>query len=355
MSDLAKWKVHGPVKTLKSEFATWDLDRQDWQPDQLFTVAAFRPDGAISTMDAHNPDGSIAHSRWLYDEEGRMTEFHSWIGDGPIRKTVYLYDEAGRPTRTMHLNEDGTRTDSEVCGYDANHRKTKVRYLFPSGVDSECRAGDTCGASTGYAIEGTDSAYTASGATTMTVTYDENNLPAKASFHDANNHLISYVLLTRDSTGRLLSEEMHQSEISPFRASFDKVPAEERDQLAAVLKEVIGGTLSSTTYGYDVRGRLEIRELRMGNLGGQCTTYRYGERDEPIEETTEHNSRSGSVDETGNVQYSSVQINVQHNQLEYLYDAHGNWTERIVSLRSESEPNFQRSNIERRTINYHST
>ena len=93
----------------------------------------------------------------------------------------------------------------------------------------------------------------------------------------------------------------------------------------------------------------------MGNLGGDLTTYRYGERDEPVEETTEHRTREASLDESGNVKYSSDRINVQHYQLEYLYDAHGNWTERIVSSRSESEPTFQRSNIERRTISYYLT
>jgi len=92
----------------------------------------------------------------------------------------------------------------------------------------------------------------------------------------------------------------------------------------------------------------------MGNLGGDFTTYSYGDRDDPVEETTEHKSREGSFDETGNMHYSSDRMNVQHNQLEYLYDEHENWTERIVSFRSESEPNFQRSNIEHRIITYYS-
>ncbi len=91
----------------------------------------------------------------------------------------------------------------------------------------------------------------------------------------------------------------------------------------------------------------------MGNLGGDVTTYRYAERDDPVEETTEHRTREASLNETGNVQYSSDRINVQHNQLDYLYDAHGNWTERIVSFRAESEPNFQRSNDGRRMIAYY--
>jgi len=93
----------------------------------------------------------------------------------------------------------------------------------------------------------------------------------------------------------------------------------------------------------------------MGSLGGDSTTYCYAERDDPIEETTEHWSREGNIDESGNIHSSSVRVNLQHSRLEYLYDEYGNWTERIVSFRLESEPEFQRSNIERRTFAYYLT
>jgi hypothetical protein len=91
----------------------------------------------------------------------------------------------------------------------------------------------------------------------------------------------------------------------------------------------------------------------MGGLGGDSTTYRYDAHDDPVEETVEYRSREGSLDETGNVHYSSDRVIVQHNRFEYRYDAHMNWTERIVSFRPESEPDFQRSNIERRAITYY--
>jgi hypothetical protein len=353
VSDVAKWKVHGPVEALKTEFATWDLNRDDWQPVEHFTLASFRSNGTISTSDTHNPDGSIAHSRWFYDDAGRVAESNFWMNDGSIDKTVYFYDEAGRHIRTMQLNHDGTETVLEVCSYDADGRKTKVQFLFPREADSECGAGNACGASTGYGIEGTDTAYGAPGATTMTVTYDEKNLPAKVLFQDANHRPLNRVIFTRDSAGRLLSEEMHQGEISPFQGIVDQAPAERREEMAAMLRQVLGETLSNTTYAYDAQGRLVKREHRMGSLGGGCTTYRYDDHDDPVEETVEHRSREGSFDEIENVHYSSDRVNVQHNRLEYRYDAQGNWTERIVSFRPESEPDFQRSNIERRAITYH--
>jgi hypothetical protein len=355
VNDVAKWKVHGPVEALRTEFATWDLNRDDWQPVEHFTLASFRSDGTISTSDAHNPDGSIAHSRWFYDDAGRVAESNSWMNDGPIDRTVYFYDEAGRHIRTIQLNHDGTQTVLEVCSYDADGRKATVRFLFSPEANSECGAGNACGASTGYGIEGTDTCYGAPGATTMTVTYDEKNLPDKVLFHDASHRLLHCVTFRRDTLGRLLSEETHQGEGSPFQGIVDQAPPERREEMAAMLKQVLGETLSNTTYAYDAQGRLVKREHRMGSLGGDCTTYRYDAHDDPVEETVEHRSREGSFDEIGNVHYSSDRENVQHNRLEYRYDAHGNWTERIVSFRPESEPDFQRSNIERRAITYHDT
>lgn len=354
MSDLAKWRVHGPVKTLKSEFSTWDPDRQDWHPVKHFTVATFRPDGAISSMDTHNQDGTIAHSRWLYDDAGRVAESSSWMNDGPIHRTVHFYDETGRPIRTTHLGQDGTQSDVEVCSYDPDGGKTKVRFLFPRETGSECDAGNACGAATGYAIEGTDSAYGAPGAATMTIAYDQNARPVKVSFHDASHRPLSYVILVRDREGRLLNQEAHQGEISPFQKSLENAPPEQRERLAAMFKAAIGDAISGITYTYDAKGRRVKRENRMGNLGGDTTTYLYNDHDDPVEETTGHRTRKATMDETGNIQYSADQVHAQQNRLEYLYDANGNWTERIVSSRPESEPSFQRSNVERRTITYYS-
>jgi hypothetical protein len=55
----------------------------------------------------------------------------------------------------------------------------------------------------------------------------------------------------------------------------------------------------------------------------------------------------------GAVHYMPDRVNVQYNRFEYRYDAQGNWTERVVSYRLEPNPDFQRSNVERREITYY--
>jgi hypothetical protein len=142
VSDLAKWLVHGPEKTLKSEVANWDRDRQDWQAPEHLTVASFHPDGTISNTDAHNPDGTIAHSRWLRDDAGRTIESHSWMNDGPVGRTVYVYDEGGRPIRTAYVGQDGTCRDVEVYSYDSDGRRMKVQFLPRRESNTECSTGE---------------------------------------------------------------------------------------------------------------------------------------------------------------------------------------------------------------------
>lgn len=340
MSNTTEWKLQGPVETLKTETATWDQNQEDWQPHRHFTIASFRPDGALGRTDTHNPDGTMAHSQSLYDSAGQLIELHFWSNDNPIDRIVYTYDEAGRRSRAVQQSHDGTETLLEICTHNANNR-TKVKFLNHRGANIS------------YAIEGTDHSYSAPGATTMTTTYDANNLPVKVLFEGENRDSLSYVTFKRDSAGRLLSEEMHVGAESMLGDRLDKVSPEEREKLVLTLQKVFGGTFSSTTYAYDTHGRLLERTQRMGALGEHRTTYRYDDHNNPIEETNECTNREASANEDGTMQYTPDITTVQHNRSEYRYDTHGNWTERIGSYRLEPDSDFQRSNIERRTITYH--
>jgi len=342
MSDLANWEVHGPVKTLRKEFAIWDLDKEEWQPVRHYTTSSFRPDGKIGATDTHNPAGSIAHARWLYNDAGRLTESNSWMGDGPVSSILYFYDEAGRHIRAADLSQDGTQRDTEICTYDVDGKRTKVRFLSHTG------------AHTSYSIEGTDMGWSAPGATRMTTIYDERDLPTKVLFLDASDNPLRYVTLTRDSGGRLINVELSLGAEPLFQNIAEKSPAEDRERIAAMFKQIFGGMFSSTTYVYDSRGRMIEKTHRMGTLSGDRTIYSYDEaHDDSIEETTERTSREAGIDEHGALKYSPGQVSTQHNRFDYVYDDHGNWIERIVSTRPEPNTAFQPSNIERRAMTYH--
>jgi hypothetical protein len=104
MSDLAKWHVQGSVRTLKTEVAEWDLSQAQWGAPRGLTSSVFHPDGNICESHHRNPDGSIAHWSWLYDESGRLMETKFWLNDGPPASDLYSYDNSGRHVRTEHVN-----------------------------------------------------------------------------------------------------------------------------------------------------------------------------------------------------------------------------------------------------------
>jgi len=290
----------------------WDPTRQEWHPPQHSALTSFHPDGTISASDHHNPDGSVAHSRWLYDEAGRLIESNFWMNDSPAEKTLYFYDEAGRHQRTTQVS---TQKDLAISSYDAQGRRTQLRVLRG-------------GVNIAYGIEGTEQGYGAPGAVTMIVADDENGLPAKVIFQDANGVALREVLFERDAAGKLLTEEMRVVGGESLPEAFAKI---------------FGETFSRTAYAYDSRGRLVERTTKFGGINEARTTFLYDDRDNPIEETTEETNREANVDDDGIVQYSPARVTSQHHRLEYRYDVHGNWRERIVPG----------SNIERRTITYY--
>jgi hypothetical protein len=142
------------------------------------------------------------------------------------------------------------------------------------------------------------------------------------------------------------------SMFSVFCQSDQPIPAE-ADQALSLMMGSLGGIFSETRYAYDVQGRLIERTGSMFNLGLDHTTYRYGDGDNPIEETTEHSHREANLAEDGTLQYTPDKVVAQQSRFEYCYDDHGNWVEKTVLIRPEGNADFQASNITRRAITYH--
>jgi hypothetical protein len=125
--------------------------------------------------------------------------------------------------------------------------------------------------------------------------------------------------------------------------------------MGAVLRQIFGKSFSRTTYTYDPQGRLIQRTDSMGTMSEEHKTYRYdGVHEGAIEEITEHKSREASVEDDGAIRYNADTVSTQHTRFDYSYDTHGNWTEQTVSVQYAPYAEFQRSNVERRTIAYYS-
>lgn len=107
MTDLAKWKVRGEVRSLKTSFAEWDLAAEEWRGPRYHNEATFRLDGKLDEARHFNPDGTIARTKNLYDEGGLLIEAQFWKDDSLQSQTLYTYDAARRHVRTVSLPQDG--------------------------------------------------------------------------------------------------------------------------------------------------------------------------------------------------------------------------------------------------------
>lgn len=268
------------------------------------------------------------------------------MNEGLPQKTLYFYDEAGRHIRTASLRADGSQTDLETCTYDADGKQTKTR-LLPMTAQDRAGSGAT---SIGYSIEGMDTMLGAPGAATPYVGGDQ---PARVILMDADHNPLHEMRFTRDASGNPLTVEMLMGE-SQFSDFASRISADHREAAAAVLKQIFGEAFSRTSFTYDSQSRVIERTNSMGTMHDERTTYRYvDDHHEPVEETTETRTREATVDGDAAIRYKADTISTQHNRFEYRYDTHGNWTEQIISYQNDPAADFQRSNIERRTITYY--
>src|SRR6266487_590192 len=335
MSDLARWELRGPVRTLRTEFAEWNPETGDWWPLKNRFVATFRADGQLSEIEHYNPDGSVPREVRVYDDAGRVTEDQWWSNGILTRRVVHTYDASGRSASAATVDVDGTKHDTERSQYDENGRKTKVVFLPVQETSGATCSTGSCG--TMYGVEGTDVAYSAPGATTSATIYDEHERPSEIVFNDASNALVSRVVFSRDHEGRVLSERMEFASTGGLvGAAIDaNMPTDERASLMDLLKTVFEDhTFSLATYAYDEKGHRTETVRRMGTLSEERVSVRYDDFDNPVEEVRSDVSREMRMDD-GVVKTEDKPSHVQHVRFEYQYDAHGNWTERIVSHRLE--------------------
>jgi hypothetical protein len=347
MTDLAPWKVRGAVRTLETEIANWDRARETWQTPRKFSSATFRPDGKISEFTCHNPDGSNARQAFVYDDE-RLIESQFWMDASLRTRVISSYDAHGRLTAANEIGPDGIQRQTETTEYDSSGRRTTVRVLPAAHAELPVM----------YGVEGTELSYGAPGAVTLTIVYDERERPAEATFRGADQGVVRRIVFSRDHEGRVVSEVVHFGGETPFPLNALRAPegvqAAESGQLAALMRAVFADqTFSSTTYAYDEKGRLRERTMRMGALSEETTGYEYDDHDNPVIETSNDRSHDMRIDESGSARAGAEARHGQQTRFDYVYDARGNWVERVVWSQTGSAPEFVRSNVERRKITYY--
>lgn len=344
MNEISNRKLIGPVRSVRIALAEWNAGHGAWAPLRAREVLVFRRDGGLERADHHNPDGSVATTSCVYDEAGRVTEMRFRAGDGTVSRRVHTCDEAGRPARVELVDASGEPYEIERYHYDASGLKTKVQYL-------EIRSPNVA-----FGYEGSEQYIGAPGATSVTVSYDEQERPVETVFYGPGGAMVRRVAMVRDAGGRLVGEEVSFGGDVPFplASSMPGASAEDHAALAGLVASAFaGGLFSTTSYAYDEAGRLTEKIIRIGLLSEQRERFRYDGHGNPVEQESVTVSREIGQDERG-VPVARESSPVEERwRYEYSYDARGNWTERIVSMRHMDAADFRPSNIERREIDYY--
>jgi hypothetical protein len=317
--------VPGGARTVRTEWAEWDLTNETWKAPSRVTLEEYRPDGRLRVSEGRNPDGSVYRSTNLYDDAGLLTETQFESG-AAVGRGTYSYDDGGRLIRQVSYAPDGSERVAEEHTY-ADGLHTRVFHVPQVGgtTDFYC------------AIDGVDLYFSAPGATTMTTVYDSEGRASEALLKDADGNVLRRLVLTRDESGRLVKDELLLGG-QPLVPDIPMFGA--------------GASLMTSEYVYDERGRRVEIVRRMSGLSVDRETIRYDDRGNRTETTTEHQHREANLIE-GNMEYGAPTVNRQQARFTYKFDARGNWTERVTSQRYGENPDFTPCSIERREIAYY--
>ncbi len=353
MTDLARWKLHGSVRTLHIDTAAWDAAQSTWQTPRSLSAVSFRADGQLAEGEVHHADGTVSHQLRSHDEGGRLIEEQSWIGDGPRVRKGYAYDAQGRLTAVREVDADGTSRQIETTVYDAAGRRTTDRILAgaPPPAERAWRVPPDPSA------DGSEAVDRAPGAVRVTIVHDGDGRPAEATFFDADQRQVRGVTFTRDDRGRIVHETVLLGDHAPvpeMLAGAEGLAGNDPERIAILMAAAFPDRMfASTSCTYDQKGRLRERTSRRGTLSEETTRFEYDDRDNPILELSEGHRRELHVAEDGTAHARNETRAGHHHLFTYRYDAQGNWIERVVWARTGLQVEFARASLDRRNIAYY--
>lgn len=206
--DRERWGLRGPVHTCRVQ-RIWQVhrcgaDACEMEERNDKTTLEFRPDGALVQRGYHNPDSSEWTAVYEYNDTGQMMSMHASHSSERVASQIYKYDAEGRLFCVIARSKDTSDCVTESYTYDAVGRWKKI-----FSVDL---AGQRPNTTSSWSVGGTDSAYSAPGAATLTTSYNERQQPVELLFHDEADQLLSRV----DFRYNLIEEaQMKQAETLP--------------------------------------------------------------------------------------------------------------------------------------------
>jgi hypothetical protein len=298
------------------------------------TVLEFRSDGSLERHWYRNPPPNSSEWTNFYDySSANQLTTERAEQDGKITITkLFEYDSAGRISRIIVPDKNGQQRVSETYSYDTDGRKKKILYIDPE-LPSE-------GCGTMFGLDGTDAAYSAPGAASITSIYDEHDRPIEHLFHDGGGELITRIHLRHDERGNLVEEV----------CAHQKLPSEMLGQISPEQREAVRMLFTFRRHHrYDEQDRRIETSTKMAPNDIELETFAYNG----------HGDLSGTISESSHAEYEfgeegtltpkpdSTRSHRSEAQFRYQYDPHGNWIEKIAET-----PGRTIWSVERRTLSY---
>lgn len=345
-TDLEKWEAVGSVRTIRRELASWDSPRGDWGTRDQREEGDFNRAGQLVEERLFNSDGSTIHAHWSYDGAGRIIEVRRW-SDSWSTLTRCLYDAQGRPLRTIDVGLDGKEREAETWGLDEQGRSTKVQFL-PAVATAPADKYDF--------DEMVAFHFDAQTAVTATSIYDRDWRLIEVRYHDQGHQPLFYVTLTRDNDGRIVSMEIRFTGLASLWKDLEQDLAQKPEEEQRRLREALDMTFDdhrfmSVSYERDSSGRVLTSTRRMGTLDETRSTYTYDIYGNVLECLEEHTDARLEVRDAGPIVRHEGQSTHQHQRFDYVYDVHGNWTEKVSWM--DTGEDVTRASIEHREFTYY--
>ena len=348
MTDRDRWGLRGPVQICRLQRMEYSrrcgAEACETEEHTHMSIGEFRADGSLVRLWHRNPDGSEWTNTFQYNHTGRLLTVRTENTAGLAGFQVYEYDTTGRLARLIARAKDGGERVAEAYAYNMAGQKKKTLYvdLTTQPLNTHCA----------WAVEGTDSSYSAPGAATLTTVYDEHGHPTELLFHDVAGRLLSRVEFRYDEAGHLVEEAQTNAE--------ETLPPELLTQLNAAQLETVRTLFGAAEplrrlHRYDEQGRRIETRSQLGPLGKSRKAVAYNDHGDQIEEVFEHEEREYGVDEQGRLSDSPTKERVTRSEarLRYDYDARGNWVEKVIEGRGGPDQDFTVSSTERRTLTYY--
>jgi hypothetical protein len=312
---------------VRTESAQWDLTAEEWQAPRRITTEQYRPDGKIAASQDQWGGAEAGSTISSYDDAGVLIETLYWNGDAPAGRAVYEYD-GGRLMRAVQHNPDGSQHVSQEFAYAPDGSHTRILH-FPEMFGT---MDVICG------LEGVDFSVSAPGVRTMTTSYDHEDRVAEVLLKNGEGEIQRQLTFDRDECGRavnaqlLLGAQPLVSDLPAFGA---------------------GAVLMTVAYAWDEQGRQTEMVQSLFGIDEKRETYRYDDRGNRTETTSEEQRCEGQMGDDGTVERGTPEFHRSQTRFDYKYDAQGNWIERVTLQRFESNPDFTFGSIERREIAYY--